>query len=245
MKEDESKTSKAAAEQPESTQSMETAEAPDTQSETGGKVERPEDVSPRDGEGCEAVTVVIIAHDEKYGVLMARSLKQNLIGVDADIHLVTNENLKDTDAKTLLEHLPHVKTERIILMTDGMVILNPVTICEVGCRRGELTDKGVTVGECRTPKLMHRSMLLKMLPEMIDSYAAFDPILEYDEYARPQVAPVIMRPWNKDNWLLPVITENPPLEVLQQWAKTQRFMFISRPEWPSSVVKFLEERFPE
>lgn len=253
MKEDENKTTQAAAaaaEQPENTQSVETAETPDTQSETGGDMERPDDDTsaeseqPRDGKGCEAVTVVIIAHDAKHGELMARSVMANLRGADADIQLVTDEHLKETDAETLLAHLPYVETERLILMTEGMVILNPVTICEIGCRRGELTEKGVTVGENRTPKLMHKSVLEKMLPEMIATYANFDPLLEYDEYARPQVAPVIMRPWNQDNWLLPVVSKNPPIEALQKWAQTQRFAWIAPHSWTDTVVKFLEERFP-
>ena len=244
MKEDESKNAQTAAEQPENTQSVETAETPDTIAQAGDAVERPDD-TPRDGKGCESVTVVIIARDEKHGELMARSVKANLIGADADIHLVTDEHLKDTDAETLLAHLPYVETERLILMTDGMVILNPVTIYEIGCRRGELTEKGVTIGENHTPKLMHKSVLEKMLPEMIANYAGFDPLLEYDEYARPQVAPVIMHPWNQDNWLLPVISKNPPLEALQKWAKTQRFAWIAPQSWTDTVVGFLEDRFAE
>ena len=250
MKEDESKNAQAAAEQPENAQSVETVDTPDTQSETGSKVERPdgdtgaESEQPRDGKGCEAVTVVIIARDGKHGELIARSVTANLRGVDADIHLVTDEHLKETDAKTLLAHLPHVDTERLIVMTDGMVILNPVTIYEIGCRRGELTGKGVAVGENRTPKLMHKSVLEKMLPEMIANYANFDPLLEYDEYARPQVAPVIMRSWDQDNWLLPVISKNPPLEALEKWAKTQRFAWIAPHSWTDTVVGFLEGRFP-
>lgn len=247
MKENENKTTQAAAaaaEQPENTLSVETAETPDTTAGTGDAVERPAD-APRDGKGCEAVTVVIIARDAKHGELMARSVKANLIGADADIHLVTDEHLKDTDAETLLAHLPHVETERLILMTEGMVILNPVTICEIGCRRGELTEKGVTIGENHTPKLMHKSVLEKMLPEMIATYAHFDVLLEYDEYARPQVTPVIMRPWSQDNWLLPVVSKNPPLEALEKWAKTQRFAWIAPQSWTDTVVKFLEERFGE
>lgn len=253
MKKNESKTTQAAAaaaEQPENTQSVEAAKTPDAQSETGGDMERPDDDTsaeseqPRDGKGCEAVTVVIIAHDEKHGELIARSVMANLRGADADVHLVSGEHLKETDAETLLAHLPHVETERLIVMTDGMVILNPVTIYEIGCRRGNLTEKGVTVGENRTPKLMHKSVLEKMLPEMIATYANFDVALEYDEYARSQVAPVIMRPWDQDSWLLPVISKNPPLEALQKWAKTQRFAWIAPHSWTDTVVKFLEERFP-
>lgn len=200
--------------------------------------------APRDGEGCEAVTVVIIARNGQRGALAARSVRQNLLGVDADIQVLTGSALKPTDAETLLEYLPHVETERIILMTDGMIILNPVTIYEIGCRRGELTAKGITAGECRTPKLMHRSVLEKMLPAMIRNFAAFDILLEYDQYARPSVAPVAMRPWNEDNWLLPVVSKKPSAKALAEWGKTQHFALIYDHAWTEDVVRFLEERFP-
>lgn len=247
MKEDENKTTQAAAaaaEQPENTQSVETAETPDTTAGTGDAVERPAD-APRDGKGCEAVTVVIIEHNEQHALLAARSVKANLVGADALVVRIAGQD-GATDAQALLRFVGEVcSTERLIVMTDEMIILNPVTICEIGCRRGELTEKGVTVGENRTPKLMHKSVLEKMLPEMIANYAGFDPLLEYDEYARPQVAPVIMRPWDQDNWLLPVISKNPPLEALEKWAKTQRFAWIAPQSWTDTVVKFLEERFGE
>lgn len=246
MKEDESKTTEAAAaaaEQSEETQSVETADTTDAATGSGADVEGPAG-APRDGKGCEGVTVIIIARDARHGELMARSVAHNLIGADADIHMVSGEHLKESDAETLLEHLPHVMTERIILMTEGMVILNPVTIYEIGCRRGELTEKGVTAGEGRTPKLMHKSVLQQMLPEMLKTYAGFDVALEYDGYARPQVAPVIMRHWDKDNWLLPVISENPPLEALEKWGGTQRFAWISPRSWTETVMEFLEKRFP-
>ena len=103
MNENENKTD-AAVEQPENTESVAAVETPDTQSETGTDVAG-QDV-PRDGEGCESVTVVIIARDEKHGELMARSVKKNLIGVDADIQLVTGDNLCDTDIETCSSTCP-------------------------------------------------------------------------------------------------------------------------------------------
>lgn len=201
---------------------------------------------PADGEGCEGVTVIVAATQDRhpeYADITARSVKQNLMGVDARV-VVMRYNREMTLGQQLLLMLDYVGTERIVLMTDEMVLLNPTTLYELGCRRGELTEKGVTVGECRTPKLMHKSVLLKMLPEMIATYALFNPLLEYDEYARPQVMPVVMRQWNLDNWLLPVVSASPSMDAIRQWAKTQRFMFNCRSEWPRQVVKFLEERFP-
>lgn len=244
MEKDETKTT--AAEQPENAQSVETVETPDTQSTSGEDLERPD--TPRDGEGCEAVTVIIAetsADHPEYAKIVARSVKANLVGTDALV-VILAFNPELTLAQELLRMLNEaVGSERIVLMTDHMVLLNPVTLCELGCRRGVLTPDGVTLGECQTPKLMYRSVLLKMLPAFIETYANFDVFLEYDEYAHPKVMPVIMRQWNQDNWLMPVASDNPKPEVLGQWAKTQRFMSIIRTEWPRSVVRFLEERYPE
>jgi hypothetical protein len=257
MEKDETKTT--AAEQPENTQSVETVETPDTQSTSGEDLERPDTQStsgedlerpdpPRDGEGCEAVTVIVAetsADHPEYAKIVARSVKANLVGADALV-LIMAFSPEMTLAQALLRVLNEaMSTERIVLMTDHMVLLNPTTLCELGCRRGVLTSKGVTVGECQTPKLMYRSVLLKMLPEFIETYASFDVFLEYDEYARPNVMPVIMRPWNQDNWVMLVASDNPKPELLSQWAATQRFMSIIRPEWPRSVVRLLQERFPE
>lgn len=222
MEENESKTTAAAAA---------AAEQPDN-----GRVDVEETSAPRDGEGRESVTVVVIAYDDKHGYLMARSAKNNLIGVDADIHLVTDVNLKDTEVETLLAHLPYVKTERIILMTDGMMILNPVTICEVGIRKSLQTH---------LPMLMHKSVLEPLLTEMRENMPHADVMDTYSRCVNTEVAPLKMERWDQDNWLLPVVSKNPPLEALEKWSKTQRFAWISPQSWTDTVVKFLEDRFPE
>lgn len=241
MKEDESKTTAAAAEQPETAQPVENAEAPDTGTPSGGQLERPDE--PRDGEGCEAVTVVIVETDEQHALMAARSVRQNLVGADAlVVRLGVDPQMTLIDA--LLRFVTEATgSERIILMTDSMVLLNPTTIHEIGCRRGVLTDKGVTLGEVRTPKLMYRSVLLRLLPYLKDNFPHANVLLEYDQYARPEVMPLLMRPWNQDNWLLPVVSAAPKPELLRQWARTQRFMYIEPRAWPKAVEEFLEERF--
>lgn len=241
MKEDESKTTTAAAEQPETAQPVENVEAPDTGTPSGDQLERPDE--PRDGDGCEAVTVVIVETDELHALMAARSVRQNLVGADAlVVRLGVDPQMTLIDA--LLRFVTEATgSERIILMTDSMVLLNPTTIHEIGCRRGVLTDKGVTLGEVRTPKLMYRSVLLRLLPYLKDNFPHANVLLEYDQYARPEVMPLLMRPWNQDNWLLPVVSAAPKPELLRQWARTQRFMYIEPRTWPKAVEEFLEERF--
>lgn len=230
--ENENKTT-AAVEQPESTQPVAAAEAPDTTSQTGTDVAG-QDV-PRDGEGCESVTIVIIARDAKHGWLMARSVMKNLIGVDADIHLVTENNLCDTDIETLQNHLPHIQTDRLIMMTEGMVILNPVTIHDIGLRKSPAA---------KMPTLMYKSVLKPLLQEMKADLPYAD-IAETYIRATPEVKPIPVGDWRTDPWLLPVISKNPNIEAVEKFAQWKKFMHVGPDSWSDGLVKFLEERFPE
>lgn len=240
MTEDENKNTEAAAEQPETFEPVETVETPDTESATGDAVQ-----GPTDGEGCESVTVVIIAHNERQGELMGLSVKKNLTGVDADIHLVTAENLKDTDIETLLEHLPHVGTERIILMTDGMVILNPVVLGDIACvkavKNGDTIDFNTLI-----PTLMHKSALQQLLDSLKEKKPYADIQKEYFGNCMPEgYQPTILRPWREENWLMLVTSNKPSIDALRQWGKTQKFAHIGPNSWTEDVVKFLEEKIGE
>lgn len=235
--ENENKNPEFNAEQPEGAAAVESTKAPDTESETGNDTQGPAD-TPGDDKGCEAVTVVIIARNEQYAELMARSVKKNLIGANVDIHVVSGANLCNTDVATLLQHLPHVETERIILMTDGMIVLNPVTIYEVG------VHKTGTMAEM-LPSLMHKSVLEELLPEMQEYRPYANIAATYLAAVLPDVNPVTLRKWSEESWLLPLTSKNPPIQAIEQWAKTQCFMYVSPDSWTPDVVAFLNDRFSE
>ena len=230
MKEDENKT--------------EQGEAQTTTVEQPSEGNIPACTPPADGKGCESVTVIIVADNNAHGALMAHSVQRYLTGVDADIHLVTEENLRDTLVETLAEHLPHVKTERIILMTDGMMILNPVTLGDIACVKarkvGETPDYNT-----RTPVLMHKSALDALLFAVAES--GLDHIDVTDSYFKGTLpegfTPVILGDWKSDPWLLPAVSGNPSIETVAKYAKWKKFMHISPASWSDGLVKFLEDRF--
>lgn len=199
--------------------------------------------APRDGEGREGVTVVIIARDKDQGMLMSRSVYKNLTGVDADIHLVTEEHMRDTDLHTLLDHLPHVHTERIILMTDGMVMLNPVLLGDIACvkaiKKGDYLDYNTLM-----PVLMHKSALQQLLDSIKDEKPHADIVNEYFHGCMPDgFQPVVLRSWREECWLMPVVSKNPNTDALRQWGKRQKFAHIGPESWSDDLVKYLEERF--
>lgn len=242
-KENENKNTETPQEQPEGTQSVESAAAADANAGAGTDVDRPED-TPADGKGFEGVTVVIITADARRGTLMALSAKWYLKGVDAEIQLVTGENLRPTLAETLLEHLPYCKSERIVLMTDGMLLLNPVTLADIAVIKGRGGD-GIWNYEQRTPVMLHRSVLENFLPAMIDIHPQANLINLYFGSVHGDIYPVDTTKWNESCWLLPVVSKYPPIDVVKEWAETQKFLYVSEQSWSDDLVKFLEDRFGE
>ncbi|MBQ8936960.1 MAG: hypothetical protein IJ569_06795 [Prevotella sp.] len=242
MKEDESKNATTAEEQPKDAQSVEGIETPDTTA--GTAMEGPGDDAPADGQGCEAVTVVIVCQDPEKGALAAQSVKKNLVGVDADIHVVSEDNLRGTLPETLLEHLPHCKTERIILMTDGQMILNPVTLGAVACVKAKGVG-GIDDYDAGMPVMMMKSVLEQLLPEMVGNLPYGSVVHEYFSRALPMVRPLPVGDWKIDPWLLPVVSKNPNVVVLSQMASWKKFIHVGPGSWTAGVTKFLEERFAE
>lgn len=230
------------AEQSESTQSVESAAAPDTTTSAGTDVEGPED-APADGPGLEGVTVVIVETNEKHALLAAESVKRNLTGVDC---LVVRLELGElTLPQALLRFINEAsRAERIVLMTDQMLLLNPVTLADIAVIKGKRLDKTVDY-DLRMPVMLHRSVLQDFLPWMIADFPFANLATLYFGSVHAKINPIDPGEWNKNCWLLPIISKNPPIDTVEKWAKTQKFAFVSDQSWSDELVEFLEERFAE
>ena len=241
-KKNESKKTEAPQEQPESTQPVESAAAVDTTAEAGADVDRPED-TPADGKGFEGVTVVIIETNEQHALIAAESVKKNLKGVDCLVVRLALGEL--TLPQALLRFINEASSaERLVLMFDYMLLLNPVTLADIAVIKGK--HKGEAVGyEQRMPVMLHRSVLQDFLPEMMAEYPHGNLVSLYFEAVHGDIRPIDPGEWNKSCWLLPVISENPPVDVVKKWAETQKFLYVSQQSWSDDLVKFLEERFTE
>ena len=136
-----------------------------------------------------------------------------------------------------------------VLMTDDMVILNPVLLAHIALPKAlkvGTNEQGDDILSFSThmPQMMHKSVLAPMLKEIVELYPHTDIFDAYGHEAFRGVRPIMLPAWNEEMWLLPVVSKNPPIEALKKWAKTQCFAWISPQSWTGTVVKFLEERFP-
>lgn len=241
-KENENKNTETPQEQPEGTQSVETVAAADANTGAGTDVDRPED-TPADGEGFEGVTVVIIETNEQHALLAAKSVKKNLRGVDC---LAVRLELGELSLpEVLLRFINEASSAgRIVLMTDGMLLLNPVTLADIAVIKGRGGD-GIWNYEQRTPVMLHRSVLEDFLSRMIDRYPQDNLINLYFGSIHGDIYPVDTTKWNESCWLLPVVSKYPPIDVVKKWAETQKFLYVSEQSWSDDLVKFLEDRFGE
>lgn len=254
MKKNESKAESTAAaaektapeQKPENTQSVAAAEAPDTESEAGTDVAG-QDV-PSDGKGCEGVTVIVVetqqGHPER-AKISARSVKQNLVGADAMV-VIMGYDPEMAMVQALKRMLKTFGTERIILMTDAMFILNPVMLGDISVLKAKKVGEAYNFNT-NTPVLMHKSALEDLIDVLVKEDLLHTDVT--DAYFRgilpTNFTPVFIGNWTTDPWLLPVISKNPAIDVVKKFAAWKKFMHVGPDSWSKGLVKFLEERFPE
>lgn len=196
--------------------------------------------TPTDSKGCEAVTVIVIESEDFAGDIAVRSVKQNLKGVDADIQVVKG----DLDVETLKSSLDFVQTERIILMTANMIILNPVLLSDIALVKAKKMGNTITANT-GMPVMVHKSALDALLKEAEEANQPHIDIL--DTYFPGTVptgfTPFILGDWNKDPFVLPVVSKNPSIEAISKFAEWKKFMHIGPDSWSEDLKAYLENRF--
>lgn len=198
--------------------------------------------APADSKGCEAVTVIVI-ESENFAVgaaIAVRSVRQNLKGVDADIQVVKG----DLNVETLKSSLGFVQTERIILMTANMIILNPVLLSDIALVKAKKIGSTITANT-GMPVMVHKSALEVLLKEAEEANQPHIDIL--DTYFPGTVptgfTPFILGDWNKDPFVLPVVSKNPSIEAISKFAEWKKFMHIGSDSWSEGLKAYLENRF--
>lgn len=211
--------------------------------EASAPVEAPAATNPpTDGKGCEAVTVIVIVSEDSAGDIAVRSVKQNLKGVDADIQVVKG----DLDVETLISSLDFIQTERIVLMTANMIILNPVLLSDIALVKAKKVGDTITANT-GMPVMVHKSALEVLLQESKEAEQPHIDVL--DSYFPGTVptgfTPFILGDWKTDPFVLPVVSKNPSIEAISKYAEWKKFMHIGPDSWSEDLIVYLESRFKE
>ena len=196
-----------------------------------------------DGPGFEAVTVVIMSDDADHARLMELSVASMLRGVTGHVLKIIDTDGRQSQVEQLQAHLDEVPTERIVLMTDGMLLLQPVTLYDIGVRKAFPASRRPLRTSC-TPVLMHLSVLREMLEYLACEFPHEDVADYYQKNTLWDVAPVMYgASWRDCPWLLPVVSQLDDVSVLKHEALTHKFLLLQPQAWTPAVVQFLEKRF--
>ena len=203
--------------------------------------------APADNGGCDAVSVVILSSDVRRGRLAERSVVRCLKGVDAETLVVDVSNSRDTEAATLRRVLPGLGSHRVVLMDDRMLLLNDVTVYDIGVRKARRVAVGggrmLTDYDVRMPVLLHRDPLEAMLEYLVREFPHEGVASYYMRNTLAEVRPLLLRRWFEDGWLLPLVSDCPDMSVVRKWSERQKFMWISLKSWANpAVTAFVEQR---
>lgn len=206
-----------------------------------------------------------------------RSLEKNLRGVNANVKVVGKEKpqwLDDNswldvadDADTqnwnaiIMRAATLVEVERIVIMSDRMSLLRPVTLADIALLKAEVGANGnqtvhllrdwqgskVKVHNYRTnmPAMFFKSTLIPVLDFVMNSkgVADFDLPTAYFNLIYAELMPVLLE-WTTDSWLLPVISENPDMERVRTYWLKKKFLYISD-RYGKDIIAWLKFMTPD
>lgn len=224
------------------------------------KMEKDQEKMEKDQENIDpmsvALTILIHCVEESGGLLRytLRSL-HHLRGITAEVK-VTGRNkptwLKhedfifaagenDTDAAIIVKALDTIQTERVILMDDHTMLLNPVSMADIAILKAipdPVGERAKTIlkreyglerienYKTQTPLYAFRSQLKAILSLAIDKRRDIDIATLYNNVMFKDLKPLLLN-WRRDDWLLPVVSAKPSKNIIMQYAKSKKFMHVA------------------
>lgn len=222
----------------------------------------------------EAVTVIVLLTRPQDDALLLRhslrSIEKNLRGVAADVRVVGKQRpewlaeeawlMSDDPLLNLRvkDVLPLVKTERVVVMTDRMFLIRPVSLADIAVRKADLSQtettkmlieqQGTTKHEVFNfdtlmPVLLCATPLRQILDYLTNEVKVedFDLPTVYFNLLAPELRPLIVD-WRNDDWLLPVVSSSPNKERINRLLARKKFLYFypqAEGEAMVSLLKFL------
>lgn len=227
------------------------------------------------------VTVLVVATSAANNYLLLRhclrSLWKNLRGVDAQVKVVGAErpdwldcNSWLSDAAGEFNHLnelvaralPFVETNRVILMTDRMLLARPVSLADIALLKAmpegnDLPTLKVLAERTKDephwlwnylthmPLYAFRHQLIGVVRYLIEiGHEDLHLPTVYNNMLYPDLQPTLLD-WRTDSWLLPVVSAHPSMERMQSFLVKKKFIWISPNSEGAEVVALLKFLTPD
>lgn len=227
------------------------------------------------------VTVLVVSISPANDFLLLRhclrSLRKNLRGVDAQVKVVGAErpdwldcNSWLSDAAGEFSHLnelvaralPHVETNRVILMTDRMLLARPVSLADIALLKAmpegndlptmkvlaELTKddpRWLWNYQTNMPLYAFRHPLMGVLRYLTDiGHEDLQLSTVYNNMLFSDMLPTLLD-WATDGWLLPVVSAHPSMERMKAFLVKKKFIWISPNSEGAEVVALLKFLTPD
>ena len=204
----------------------------------------------------------------KYAV---RSVQKNLIGVDVNVLVVGNkkpdfvkpEDFIKADIKSMGIWGDQWRVADLLLenkdVYEDIVLLTPGMLCNIAVVKANPEDTpsvkalralGLNAQDydTHTPVFFFKDMIrrasqfkeVKACSLITALYSVF-----FNDDVQPHIIETKAGAWKNGPWLLPVISSNPQIAVLEHFFRVKNFAYFSAYSCTEAVKQFLEEKFPE
>ena len=225
------------------------------------------------------VLVVITSPANEFLLLRhcLRSLRKNLRGVKAEVKVIGSERPSWIDCDSWISDaagefnhlnelvaraLPFVETNRIILMTDRMLLARPVSLADIALLKAmpegndlptmkvlaELTKddpRWLWNYQTNMPLYAFRHPLMGVLRYLTDiGHEDLQLSTVYNNMLFSDMLPTLLD-WATDGWLLPVVSAHPSMERMKSFLVKKKFIWISPNSEGAEVVALLKFLTPD
>ena len=227
------------------------------------------------------VTVLVVATSVANNYLLLRhclrSLQKNLRGVDAQVKVIGSARPDWLDCNSWLSDaaggfyhlnelvaraLPFVETNRVILMTDRMLLARPVSLADIALLKAmpegnDLPTLKVLAEQTKDdprwlwnyltnmPLYAYRKPLMAVLRFLTEiGHEDLHLPTVYNNMLFPDLLPTLLD-WSTDGWLLPVVSAHPSMERMKAYLVKKKFIWISPNSEGAEVVALLKFLTPD
>lgn len=224
------------------------------------------------------VTVLVVSISPANDFLLLRhclrSLQKNLRGVKAEVKVIGCERPSWIDCDTwlgtfngvinacIMSAAISIKTERIIIMTDRMLLARPVSLADIALLKAmpegndlptmkvlaELTKddpRWLWNYQTNMPLYAFRHPLMGVLRYLTDiGHEDLHLPTVYNNMLFSDMLPTLLD-WATDGWLLPVVSAHPSMERMKAFLVKKKFIWISPNSEGAEVVALLKFLTPD